>query len=95
MAVSSIDTRISTRLFPVGKVWLPVAGKKAGRIVFDRDLPEDILIQASSSLVIMANSKRAGKMDADYRTFLPTDVFDRLLEEQKAKKAARAAAVAA
>jgi hypothetical protein len=83
--------------FIIGKMWVSSQnGSRPGAIRIDRDLPQDIILKAGTTLFLRTNTKRPGKVDADYSVtvLLPTAVTDELIAETNARRKARVAQLA-
>lgn len=67
-------------------------GHTAISLVFDRDMPMDITLPKNSKLLLFTNSKRDGKLDADFRISIETDrkTADEFIATQQANRTALA-----
>lgn len=73
--------------FIIGKMWASsVDGSKPGAIRVSRNLPANIVIKAGTTLFLNYNTKREGKVDADFSVsvLLPTAVAEKLIEAERA-----------
>lgn len=72
--------------FIVAKMWTTSKdGSRPGVIRVSRDLPQDIVLKASSVLFLNVNQKREGKMDADFSVsiLLPEVQATELIAKQR------------
>jgi len=87
-------TNSGLKNFIIAKMWVNSQdGSRPGTIRVSRDLPSDIVLKPGTTLFLNVNSKREGKMDADYSVsvLLPTAVADKLIEAERANIATRQA----
>lgn len=90
-AIVAVKQNSGLMNFIIGKAWLNPGTNTPGKININRDLPQDIILQAGTQLLLTEQKKREGKQDADYSVsiLLPADTAKRLIEETKALTAAR------
>lgn len=73
--------------FIIGKMWeSSVDGSKPGSVRISRNLPANIVLKAGTTLFLNHNTKREGKVDADYSVsvLLPIAVAEKLIETERA-----------
>lgn len=80
--------------FIVGKLWLNDETGRLANLNINRDLPQDLVLKAGTSLLLTKQTKRPGKMDADYSVsiLLPTEQAKQLIQATKDNTARRNAA---
>ena len=81
--------------FIIGKMWLhSVAGNRPGAIRISRDLPTDVVLKAGTTLFLNTNTKREGKVDADFSisVLLPAATADALIQAERQASSQRLAA---
>lgn len=78
----------------IAKLWKPnpETGRQ-GSMKISRDLSQDIILKAGTTLNVNFNKQRDNKQDADFSisALLPMETADRLIEEMKASVAKRTA----
>lgn len=92
--VTPVGTNTGLKNFIIGKGWLTSQnGRAGGSIRMNRDLPTDITLKADSLLIIVPNTKRPDKNDADFTVsiLLPVGVADSLIAKTNELVAARKA----
>lgn len=90
--VVASNTNAGLKNFIIGKMWVNSQdGSRPGAIRISRDLPTDIVLKAGTTLFLNTNTKREGKVDADYSVsvLLPTATADQLIEAERMNAAAR------
>jgi hypothetical protein len=72
--------------FIIAKMWLSAQdGVRPGTMRVSRDLPSDIVLKPGTTLFLSRNTKREGKMDADFSVsiLLPAAVADNLIAAER------------
>ena len=85
-AVVAQNTNSNLKNFIIAKLWLSdKSGSRAGSIKTNRDLPRDITLTPGTVMYLHANTKREGKLDADYSVsvLLPSKLADELISAQR------------
>lgn len=85
-AIVAQNTNSNLKNFIIAKLWLSdKSGTKAGSIKISRDLPRPITLTPGTALYLHANTKREGKLDADYSVsvLLPSQLANELIGAQR------------
>jgi hypothetical protein len=85
--IQASNTNQGLKNFIIGKMWLTSQdGNRPGTIKISRNLPSDVLLKAGTTLFLGQNTKREGKMDADFNVsiLLPEAVANQLITAEKA-----------
>jgi len=86
VAIVAQNTNSGLKNFIIGKIWCTSKdGTKAGSIRINKDLPREITLTPGTVLYLHANTKREGKLDADYSVsvLLPSKLADELIGTQR------------
>ncbi len=97
-SVVAANVNSGLKNFIIGKMWSSsVDGSKPGAIRISRNLPANIVLKAGTTLFLNHNTKREGKVDADYSVsvLLPVAIAEKLIKAERAVAATVPAPVAA